>query len=1270
MVKRAILAGAPTGCWTNLGDEAILAAMASSLRAIWPRVSLAVVSSNPPGFLDRYDCEAVPFRDVEALAEAVAASDLVLLGGGSIFFDYWGCDPGTILTPRHQGLSLWASVALLAAAHARPSMVYGAGVGPLHTADGELLTRAVFELAQAVCVRDQGSLATLRALIGEGVAATVTGDVALSSRLPPAPTLDLPRPWVGVALRQWDVEVDDEAWQAETAAALDRFLERHGGTALFVPCHRAVSWPLTDDTGAGEAVRVRMQRRDRTHAVDVDLPWTERAALLAGCDVVLAMRYHAALFGLAAGIPTVALSYDPKVESLLADWEFEALCVRLGDVRRGGGEPLLHRAYEERESWSAIARRRAAQLREDERGNARTAQRVAAEGPGTRPVGAATAELLSRLDDRRDGRPAAAARALGSLRRQADATGGARQAASVVARTDGGGRPKRVAILTNRLLDRQTGAPCIGGAERYALELGRLLADLGLRPTFFQRGGDWEEGVFHGFPVIGLPRGESFSEFEPGVAQAFFERTRDFDHVLCLMPNYASGPLREDAIVVCHGVWWDHDLYRDGFSIRSPEWYEHLERVFARARRVVSVDANSISVVRALFPAAAERMKWIPSWVDTERFRPPAERSSEEPRVLFPRRADVVRGTRLIAPILERLPDRCRVLWAGDGHRSEVEELRRVAAQDARFELRSASFEEMPGLYRDADICVIPSVGSEGQSLSCLEAMASGCAVVATRVGGLPELIRDGVDGLLCDPTPEAIAGAIRRLLEDRTLRRRLGTAARATAERQSLTVWRRRWAALFAEQGWVERTCPAIPYDIVCFPVIDWEFRWQRPQQMMALWGRRGRRVFFLRISDFLPPDHAPAARGAREPIAVTPLAENVWEVRIALPEGFNAYDGRHPEGFVTAGLEALRALRESRGVERAVSIIELASWTPLAAAARDAFDWPVVYDCMDDWSNFPGMAEKRELRAWEEELVDSADVMVASSATIEQRWHDRRPDLLVARNAADFELFHDADGEDPLPDVEGPVAGFFGAIAEWFDDALLAQVAKARPEVTFILVGGVHRTSIDELAALPNVRLEGQRPYEAMPLYLRRFDACLVPFEVSPVTDGMDVVKFYEYISQGKPVVATPIREIRMYEPYLYLAADAESFVSQLDRALAEDDPALRERRIALARGNTWGERLDRIEAAVLERLAQHMPAPPRPDGCETEYREAPRPTGDPWRAEAERLRGELARWHASRLWRVAQIYWRGRRAVGRALGRRPPASSHDDRGTIDGR
>lgn len=1185
-MPQILIAGAPTGCWTNLGDEAILAGMAAGLRSAVPAAELAVVSSNPSGFLEGHGCAAVPYSDLDAVLDAVEAADLVVLGGGSIFFDYWGFDPSAVLTPRHQGLSLWAGLALAAAANDKPLMVYATGVGPLRSTGAGSTTRAIFELADAATLRDSASRAMLSDLGFTSDHVVVTADPAIGLELPSPPPVDLPRPWLGVSLRQWDLGVDQARWQREVGRAIERQLRVTGGGGVFVACHRGVSWPLTDDAAVADAVCSSRELSERVQLVGTEVGFSQRAALLASCDVVLAMRYHAALFALGHGVPAAGLSYDPKVAGLFADWSMRPLCVELGEVGHRQLARLLRRLGE-REEVTAQIREQAVVHRLREKENAAIAAGLLTSGRSRSTGGDPARALLDLIPEAVEDRPGRAAELLRSMR--GNLTDRRRTSPPAVsakhpqrsADSDPTARRLRggsVAILTNRLLDRETGEPCIGGVERYALELARLLTDLGLDPTFFQREGSG--GSYFGFPVVGLPRGEPFSEFEDGVATEFFEQTHDFDHVLYLTLNYASGPMREDAVVVGHGVWWDHDLWGH-LRFRTPEWYEHLEKVFTRPGRIISVDENLINVVRSLYPEAATRMTCLPNFVDIDRFHPPAERLWRDPAVLIPRRIDIIRGPRLVAPILERIPDACRVLWAGDGDEGLLAELRETASRDTRFAVRSASFDQMPELYRDADICLIPTIGSEGQSLACLEAMASGCAVVATRVGGLPEMIDDGVDGMLCDPTAEALSAAITRLIRDPALRQRLGSAARRSAARRSLGAWRARWASILADEGWIDRTTGAVPYDIVCFSVVNWEFRWQRPQQMMALWGRRGRRVFFLRTDAFLDPD--------RDGVATEPVAENVWEVRLPLPEGFDPCSGSHPDGFVAAGMASLQALRDQHDLERAVSVVELAGWTPLAAAAREKFGWPIVYDCMDDWSTFPGFADTPPFLAWEERLVEDADVLSVSSDTIARRWLERRPDLLIARNAADFGFFNQPDGDDPLSDLDGPVAGFFGAMTEWFDMELMEEVARSRPSVTFVLVGGVHRTSAEHLEDLPNVRFEGQQPYESMPLYLRRFDACMVPFRVSAVTDGMDVVKFYEYMSQGKPVVATPIREILVYRDLLYLADDPQEFATQLDRALVEDDPGMRARRIELARQSSWDERLDRIE----ERIMPHIEA-----------------------------------------------------------------------------
>ncbi len=94
---------------------------------------------------------------------------------------------------------------------------------------------------------------------------------------------------------------------------------------------------------------------------------------------------------------------------------------------------------------------------------------------------------------------------------------------------------------------------------------------------------------------------------------------------------------------------------------------------------------------------------------------------------------------------------------------------------------------DIPDLLGALDIFVLPS-HSEGVSLALLEAMAAGLPVIATAVGGLPEVVTDGVNGLLIPPQdPEALAQALARLLDDPALAKKLGENARRHVEEKFL---------------------------------------------------------------------------------------------------------------------------------------------------------------------------------------------------------------------------------------------------------------------------------------------------------------------------------------------------------------------------------------------------------------------------------------------------------------------------------------------------
>ena len=125
---------------------------------------------------------------------------------------------------------------------------------------------------------------------------------------------------------------------------------------------------------------------------------------------------------------------------------------------------------------------------------------------------------------------------------------------------------------------------------------------------------------------------------------------------------------------------------------------------------------------------------------------------------------------------------------------------------------------ELPGEVADpysylerADVFVLPSRTEQSGSLALLEALQAGCAVVASRVDGIPEDVADGVSALLVEPgDPGALASALARLLGDPGLRRRLAAASRSASRRARLP---RRWArstpAWGSSRDGSERSCP-----------------------------------------------------------------------------------------------------------------------------------------------------------------------------------------------------------------------------------------------------------------------------------------------------------------------------------------------------------------------------------------------------------------------------------------------------------------------------
>lgn len=360
--------------------------------------------------------------------------------------------------------------------------------------------------------------------------------------------------------------------------------------------------------------------------------------------------------------------------------------------------------------------------------------------------------------------------------------------------------------------------------------------------------------------------------------------------------------------------------------------------------------------------------------------------------------------------------------------------------------------------------------------------------------------------------------------------------------------------------------------YDLIVLAIIDFDFRFQRPQQIAAQFARDGHRVFWISPTRFLPPS-------AAEPYRLTPLRDNLWEVHLRGQQP-DIYLGRlSPEllASMTAGLDRLCG---DAATSESVAMVQLPFWRQVALRLRQDRGCAVVYDCMDEWATFPNMGEFNVSE--ERQLVRETDVLAVSGRTLLEKFRAAGLQPVLARNGVDFAFYnqpHLAAGDLRVPK---PVIGYFGAIADWMDLELVRSAALARPQYSFVMVGQVFRDDISSID-LPNVHLLGSKPYAEIPSYLEHFDVCVIPFVLNEVTKATDPVKLYEYLARGKPVVATAMAELAECGDLIYIAGDADDYAVQLDRAVAENDPLLRERRMAYAAANTWEQRCQTLDSAI---------------------------------------------------------------------------------------
>ncbi|MBW6518664.1 MAG: polysaccharide pyruvyl transferase family protein [ANME-2 cluster archaeon] len=358
---------------------------------------------------------------------------------------------------------------------------------------------------------------------------------------------------------------------------------------------------------------------------------------------------------------------------------------------------------------------------------------------------------------------------------------------------------------------------------------------------------------------------------------------------------------------------------------------------------------------------------------------------------------------------------------------------------------------------------------------------------------------------------------------------------------------------------------------DIFCFPIINWDFRFQRPQQLLLKFANDGHRVFYLTIES-VPLD---------EIFKVRKIADHIFELRLDISSNFNIYNDVLSDRQLESLIDSINMVIHTFEI-KAMSLIAFPSWTPLALRLKELYGWKIVYDCMDEHTGFSNINRNRVKE--EEKLFAESDLLVVSSMHLNKKSKKYRNEkTILVPNAGDFQYFSKLIPNNLLQDMKKPIIGYYGAIAEWFDNEIIEYIAQKRNDWNFVLIGRTFGSDNNILNRLSNVHFLGEKPYTDLTQYLYWFDVCIIPFKLNPLIEATHPVKFYEYLSTGKPVVSTELPELLPYSDLCYIAKDKEDFMTKIDIALQENDSVMEKKRIQFAENNTWDSRYELLKSNI---------------------------------------------------------------------------------------
>lgn len=349
----------------------------------------------------------------------------------------------------------------------------------------------------------------------------------------------------------------------------------------------------------------------------------------------------------------------------------------------------------------------------------------------------------------------------------------------------------------------------LGGIQTYITNLSIVLRNCGYNISIYQKSNEDFKVEYDGCTINGF----AFEGNEKGLPRFLYEKCRPFiildtDILIFGCETFAVKNDVPRTIGIQHGIFWDKPnrvgcsnvIYFADYVYQAYKSWLTIKRI-KNIKKLVCVDYNFVNWYRALVAYPKVETTVIPNFshipevnIDKNKYR--------TVNIIFARRFYDYRGTRIFAEAIKKVIStytNITVTVAGEG--PDEGYFHQQFDMYPQINITKYNSEDALKLHADKHIAVIPTLGSEGTSLSLLEAMASKCAVICTNVGGMTNIVIDGYNGLMINPNEGDLYQAIKRLVDDEELRSALSERAFETVENAfSHELWTKRWKTVIEE--------------------------------------------------------------------------------------------------------------------------------------------------------------------------------------------------------------------------------------------------------------------------------------------------------------------------------------------------------------------------------------------------------------------------------------------------------------------------------------